>query len=107
MALRIDTFDNLRGGNTLYKALTHPHAAPLAHALLETLAWSGPVAIVDGQSAAGGFAEIYGLDRVEIAGIFVQDIAQIGREVLGHTARPLTDLADTRARAVLVAGFDT
>jgi hypothetical protein len=107
MALRIDTFDNLRGGNTLYKALTHPHAAPLAHALLETLAWSGPVAIVDRQGAAGGFAEIYGLDRVEIAGIFVQDIAQIGREVLGHTARPLTDLADTRARAVLVAGFDT
>ena len=27
MALRIETFDNVRGGNTLYKALTHPHAA--------------------------------------------------------------------------------
>ena len=27
MALRIETFDNARGGNTLYKALSHPHAA--------------------------------------------------------------------------------
>jgi len=27
MALRIETFDNVRGGNTLYKALTHPSAA--------------------------------------------------------------------------------
>ena len=26
-ALRIDTFDNIRGGNTLYKALAHPLAA--------------------------------------------------------------------------------
>jgi hypothetical protein len=27
MALHIDTFDNVRGGNILYKALTHPRAA--------------------------------------------------------------------------------
>ena len=26
MVLRIDTFDNIRGGNTLYKALAHPLA---------------------------------------------------------------------------------
>ena len=34
MALRIETFDNVRGGNTLYKALSHPHAARAARALV-------------------------------------------------------------------------
>jgi hypothetical protein len=107
MALRIDTFDNLRGGNTLYKALTHPHAAPLARALLDTLRRCGPVAVFDPQGAAEGFSEIYGLDRVEIAGIFVQDIARAGQKILAQHARPLTELPDSNARTVLVAGFDT
>ena len=47
MALRIETFDNTRGGNTLYKALTHPHAARAARALLDALANCAPVAIYD------------------------------------------------------------
>src|SRR5215475_14221226 len=38
MALHIETFDNARGGNTLYKALTHPAAARLARSLLAELA---------------------------------------------------------------------
>jgi hypothetical protein len=106
MALRIDTFDNLRGGNTLYKALTHPHAARPAHALVAALARGGPVAILDPQGAAEGFAEIYGLDAVDIAGVFVQDIVRIGGRILGHSARPLTELAGCPAHSVLVAGFD-
>jgi hypothetical protein len=106
MALRIETFDNLRGGNTLYKALTHPHAARPARALVAALAASGPTAIVDPDGAAEGFAEIFGLEGVEIAGVFVQDIARIGQLVLGHCARPLTELLGSLARSVLVAGFD-
>jgi len=106
MALRIDTFDNLRGGNTLYKALTHPHAAAPAHALLARLASAAPTAIIDPDGAAEGFAEIYGLEGIAIAGIYVQDAARIGAMVLGHRALPLTALAECRARSVLVAGFD-
>src|SRR5438067_5373195 len=106
MALRIETFDNLRGGNTLYKALTHPHAARPARALVAALAASGPTAIVDPDGAGEGFAEIFGLEGVEIAGVFVQDIARIGQPVLGHCARPLTELLGSLARSVLVAGFD-
>src|SRR6266478_5783880 len=106
MALRIDTFDNSRGGNTLYKALTHPHAAQPARALLARLAGAAPTAIVDPDGAAEGFAEIFGLDGVEIAGIYVQDVARIGATVLGRRALPITALAECRARSVLVAGFD-
>ena len=106
MALRIETFDNVRGGNTLYKALTHPHAAAPGRELVAALADGGPVAIVDPHGAAAGFAEIFGLDRVEIAGVYVQDVTRLGATVLGNRALPLTALAECRAAVVFVAGFD-
>ncbi|HVC55910.1 MAG TPA: hypothetical protein VND95_08140 [Stellaceae bacterium] len=106
MALRIETFDNLRGGNTLYKALTHPHAAPAARALLAALAGRPPVAIVDPHGAAEGFAEIFGLDGIALAGVYVQDVVRFGSMVLGCRAAPLTELKADGARSVLVAGFD-
>jgi hypothetical protein len=106
MALRIETFDNLRGGNTLYKALTHPHAAEPARALGVALARYGPAAIVDPHGAAEGFAEIFGLEGVEIAGVFVPDVSRIGAAVLGRRARPITALAQCGGRSVFVAAFE-
>lgn len=106
MALCIETFDNTRGGNALYKALTHPAAAPRARALLDKLARHAPVAIYDAGGAVEAFAAIYDLDQIEITGTYVQQIARIGSAVLGRPARPITDLAHCRARAVFVAAFD-
>src|SRR5215216_6614854 len=98
MALRIETFDNVRGGNTLYKALTHPHAAAPARALIAALEEGGPVAIVDPHGAASGFGEIFPLGRAEIEAVYVQDISRIGAEVLGRRARPVTELPESKAR---------
>jgi hypothetical protein len=106
MALRIETFDNTRGGNTLYKALTHPSAARAGRALAASLAQHGPAAIYDPQGAAAGFAEIFGLGGVDLAGIYVQDVARIGGAVLDRATAPVTDLAASGARSVLVATFD-
>src|SRR5438270_11695156 len=106
MVLRIQTFDNIRGGNTLYKALTHPHAAAPGRALVAALAARPPTAIVDPLGAAEGFAEIFSLAGVEIAGVYVQDIARVGATVLGHPAAPVTELAISGARSVLIAAFD-
>ena len=106
MALRIETFDNVRGGNTLYKALTHPAAAQRGRALVAVLAKSGPVAIIDPHGAAEGFGEIFGLGRVEVAGVFVQDVKRVGAEALGCRSVPVTALPDCPARTVFVAGFD-
>ena len=47
MALRIETFDNVRGGNTLYKALTHPSAAGAGQALVDALSRNAPEAVYD------------------------------------------------------------
>jgi len=106
MALRIQTFDNIRGGNTLYKALTHPSAARPGRALVKTLMRGAPVAVYDPNGAADAFDEIFSLDGVEIAGTYVQQVARIGDTVLGRTTKPVTELASSCARSVFVAAFD-
>ncbi len=106
MALRIETFDNARGGNTLYKALTHPYAAVPARRLVDRLAQIGPVAIYDPDGVVGAFHELFPLDRLDIAGVYVQDFGKIGDIVLDRSARPATDLTQSRAQAVWVAAFD-
>ena len=106
MALRIETFDNTTGGNTLYKALTHPRAAEPARTLLAALSAGGPVAICDPNGAISAFAELFGLAGIEIAGIYVQRLERCGSRVLGHAALPLTELAHSSARSVFVAAFD-
>ena len=106
MALRIDTFDNARGGNTLYKALAHPLAAAPGRALIESLKRCGAVAIVDPQGAAEGFAELFDLSALDIAGVYVQDLARVGQKTLGRSAEGVPAMAQSGARGVLVAAFD-
>src|SRR5260370_932634 len=85
-------------------------AAALATALW--CLWPQPVlfyvvcAALDPFGGVAGFAEIFGLAGVAIAGVYVQDIARIGTTVLGHRAAPVTELAISGARSVFIAGFD-
>ena len=106
MALRIETFDNVRGGNTLYKALTHPSAARPAQDLVGMLISNAPVAVYDPSGAVEAFNEIFCLDRVEIAGTYVQQVARIGETVLGQPAKPVTELAGSSVPSVFIAAFD-
>ena len=107
MPLNIETFNNAVGGNAFYKAVTHPLAAEPARALLAKLRSSGPVAIYDPHNLLAAFDALFPLDRIEIAGLFVQDVSHIGRTFRGNAARAVTELADCHAPTVLVAGFDT
>lgn len=106
MALRIETFSNVTGGNAVFKALGHPLVARKADKLLSELRCAGPVAVYDPLNLAVPFAELYPLTGVEIAAVHVQDVQRIGTRVLGHEAEPVTALAGSRARVLLVVGFD-
>src|ERR1700722_7404301 len=106
MALKIDTFSNQSGGNAFYKAVTHPLAADKARHLVVHLQKAGPVAIYDPSNQLGGFAEFFPLSEIEIAGLYVQDVDQIGRVFRNHTAQPVTALKDSPCKAILVAAFD-
>src|SRR4029078_1281443 len=80
MPLNIETFNNAVGGNAFYKAVTHPLAAEPARALITKLRTSGPVAIYDPHNLLAAFDALFPLDRIEIAGLFVQDVSHIGRK---------------------------
>jgi hypothetical protein len=101
--LNIHTFDQRQGGNVLYKALAHPLTAEALHRLGATL--GGTLALFDPEGLAGALYALHpNLPRP--AAVFVQDVARIGAEILGHSALPVTGLADSGATHVLIAAFD-
>ncbi len=106
MALNIDTFSNKTGGFPFFKAIGHPAVAGLGRALVARLAEAGPVAVYDPLGFAEAFAELYDFGDIAVTDVFVQDVEEIGKTVLGRTTRPVTDLPASEAGAVLVVAFD-
>ncbi len=103
--LRIETFNNSRGGNAFFKAVTHPLAARAAPALLRRLG-AGKVAIYDIDGQVEALAELYDLAGLDLAGCYVQDVAAIGGSRLGRPAQPVTALKESGAATVFVVAFD-
>ncbi|HEX7390779.1 MAG TPA: hypothetical protein VF286_11745, partial [Acidiphilium sp.] len=102
--LEIETFDNVRGGNAVYKALAHPLAAEKLAALANRLAATGPVAVYDPDRI---FTPLRALaPEFPVEGVYVHDTLALGETRGGIATRPLTDLAAAKARIVLIAGFD-
>ncbi len=102
--LDIETFDNLKGGNVVYKALAHPLAAEALAKLAKRLNEAGPVAIYDPDGIAGPLLALS--PWLDVEGVYVHDALAVGQVRGGHIARPLTELAQARVATVLVAGFD-
>ena len=89
-----------------YKAVGHPLAMPKANALVARLAKSGSVDIYDPFAQASSFAEFYDLANVDIGHVYVQDLSHLDKTVLDRRTEPVTELAATSARTLLVAAFD-
>jgi hypothetical protein len=102
--LDIRTFDNLRGGNVAYKALAHPVSADKLARLTALLNNLGPVSIYDPDGVTSLLLALQ--PAIAVEGVYVHDTLAIGQLRGGHIARPLTSLAGTHARAVLIAAFD-
>jgi len=101
--LEIETFDNLRGGSVLYKALAHPVAAEGLARLWATLNSMGSVAIYDPDAIAAPLLALS--PRLEVEGIYAHDTTAVGQQRAGHRVRPLTHLRGAKAASVLVASF--
>ena len=107
MTLKIDTFSNVSGGNSFYKAVSHPLAMSKALDMIAGLVADGPVALYDPFGLAEGFAEFYDLSKLEICDVFIQDLGALDRPVLGVRPRPVTELPDTAAQRLFVIAFDS
>ena len=105
MALSIETFSNITGGFSFFKAVGHPLTAQRIQDLIAGM--EGPVAIYDPLGLAAPFAEIHDCGALNPVGVFVQDIERIGEIVFGQTTQPVTDLSQSGARTVFIPGFDT
>ncbi|MBE7211397.1 MAG: hypothetical protein INR65_10305, partial [Gluconacetobacter diazotrophicus] len=102
--LDIHTYDARQGGNVLYKALAHPLAAEGVARLGERLA-GGRLAVFDPEGQAAMLYALHpALERPEA--VFVQDVALVGREVLGRVAAPMTAMERGGFDRILVAAFD-
>ena len=106
MALNIQTFSNVAGPSTLFKALGHPEAAGRGRELVDRLAAAGPAVIYDPLGQLEGFATFYDMTPVDIVDVFAQDIEHVGADVLCRRVRPVTELPGTTARVLMVAAFD-
>ncbi len=84
----------------------HPAAAPKVRDLLTRLAGRGSVAVYDPTGFATAFAEIYPLADLDIAHVYVQDLAALGQQILGRATQPVTDLAAAEVPSLLVVAFD-
>jgi hypothetical protein len=99
--LDIETFDNLRGGNVVYKALSHPLAARRLAALAGA---AGPVAVFDPDGIAAPLLAL--CPELDVRGLYVQDVQAVGELRGGHDAVALTELPQAQVRSVLIAAFD-
>ena len=106
MPLRIETFRNDVGGSTIYKALSHPLAAPPAHVLVANLAAAESLAIYDPDGIAAAFDEFYPLTRAKPGNYFVQNVEHLGRGFRGLPARPITEITGTNPAALFNASFE-
>ena len=105
MKLDIETFSNIKGGNSFYKAVTHPLAARAVPRLLGHIG-ERKLAVYDPLGLAEGFAEFYGLRDLRVVGRYLQDVTAIGKPVLGGAAQPVTEIGESGAEIILVAAFD-
>lgn len=106
MPLRIETFRNDVGGSALYKALSHPLAAPCARALVARLAGGAPAALYDPDGIASAFDTFYTLGPAKLAHYFVQNLEHLGRSFHGLSAQTVTGLGAAKPATLLVAGFE-
>lgn len=104
MALDIDTFSNVKGGFSFFKAVGHPLVVAKGYRLIAEL--KGRVAVFDPLGFVSSFAALYDFSSVAITNVFVQDIERVGESILGHSAQPVTDLACAEVDTVLIVAFD-
>jgi hypothetical protein len=103
--LDIQTFDARRGGNVLYKALTHPLAAEAIAALAAEMRQAGPLAVFDPEGVAAALFALHP-EMPAPAEYFVQDVENLGTALAGANARPVTELPRSQAATLLVTAFD-
>lgn len=106
MALKLETFSNIKGGNSLFKALTHPAVAPAAAALRDRLRAAKSLAVFDPDGIAESVGGFFNLAALRLAGVYVQAVEKLGMSALGQETRAITALPVAGIDLVFILAFD-
>ncbi len=107
MGHTIETFNNVKGGNSFYKAISHPAVADKAKSLVGKLEKSGPIALYDPLGFFSGFDEFHDTSSINFKDAFVQNIEQVGDTVAGLTTKPIDCFNYRSFGALFIVAFDS
>jgi hypothetical protein len=107
--LKITSFLNslpLYSQNAFFKACTHPFAAEAINDFIQQLESYEFVAFYDPFNNAPAFGSIHNLSKVKISNIYVQQVADIGKNVLDIVTKPIDQIHSENPAVLVVFAFD-
>ncbi|OJX09421.1 MAG: hypothetical protein BGO77_05585 [Caedibacter sp. 37-49] len=105
MALNIETFNNLVGGHSLFKAIGHPIAAEKSSVLLKELEGIDALSLYDPYGFLAPFAEIYPLQSLKIQDVYVQRYEDLNQNIIGFSPKLISSFPQ-EASAIFIVAFD-
>ncbi len=105
--LKVKTFSNAAGGSVLFKALGHPLTSFKMLNLINFLSSFGRVAVYDPMGQAAEFEALYDISQLKIMSVFVQNVTDIGKQLLGRNTEPITDFKNMDADVIFITAFDS
>jgi hypothetical protein len=105
MALNIETFNNLRGGHSFFKAIGHPLAAEKTAKLLKELSAFHDLSFYDPLGFLAPFSEIYALKNLKAQDVYVQRYEDLGRNIMDFSPKLISSLSKD-VPALFVVAFD-
>lgn len=107
--LKITTFLNnlpLNSQNAFFKAVTHPLAVDAINAFIQQLETLESVAVYDPFNNVPAFASIHNLENVNVSNVYVQQVADIEKTILGKQTKPVDEINKESPRNIVVFAFD-
>lgn len=107
--LKITTFLNnmpLNSQNAFFKAITHPLAVNGIQAFVSQLEALESVAFYDPFNNVPAFASIHRLENVRVSNVYVQQVADIDKNILNKQTKPVDIIAEESPKNLVVFAFD-
>ena len=107
MAINIDSFSNVKGGNSVFKAFTHPTVYPKLKKLKKTLESFKRLAIYDPLNLLTSLNEFLSFEKIGGEQIFVQQIERLKNETIARKNAPIDAMNQEHFDAIFIVSFDT
>ena len=107
--LRITSFLNnlpLQSQNAFFKACTHPLAVDAINLFIKQLESFDSIACYDPFNNAPAFGSIHNLSKVKISNVYVQQVNDIGKNILEHLTKSIDQIKNEKPKALAVFTFD-